>query len=165
MHNVKKFGPSNARIYGVELQEMIDSSQYRKKTELIVGMTRDPLWGPLIMVGTGGIYANYFKDVSFDLAYKYTKEDAENQLSQTIVYSILKGIRGEPRSDINAVLDVLTRLSQLVHNFNDIVELDINPLLVFEETQEHDAYSAVDIKITISKKEIKKIKFKNLESV
>ena len=60
-------------------------------------------------------------------------------------------MRGEPKSDIDAILNVLIRISQLVHDFPQIVELDINPLLVFEENPEHDAYSAVDIKITIQK--------------
>lgn len=154
-NDISKFGPRNARIFGIELQEMIKTDQYKKKSELIIGMTRDPQWGPLMMVGTGGIYTNYIKDVAFDLGFKYDKEDALQQLSKTKVYDLLKGVRGEPRSDIEAVLDVLMKLSQLVQNCPDIVELDINPLLVFEESPEHDAYSAVDIKITISKKKKK----------
>ncbi|MHA1819646.1 MAG: acetate--CoA ligase alpha subunit [Promethearchaeota archaeon] len=148
----KRFGPPNARIYGVELQEMIEKSKYKKITELILGMSKDPQWGPLLMVGMGGIYTNFIKDVSFDLAYKYTMDDAYKQLSKTKIYTILRGVRGEPRSDIEAIIDVLRRLSQMVNEIPDIVELDINPLLVFEETKEHDGYSAVDIKITISKK-------------
>ncbi|MBD3354264.1 MAG: CoA-binding protein, partial [Candidatus Lokiarchaeota archaeon] len=149
INNAQKYGPVDARILGVELQEMIQTDKYSKKNELIIGMNRDPQWGPLLMVGTGGIYTNFLKDVAFDIAYKYTKEDAKEQLFQTKISNILQGVRGEPRSDIEAVIDVLVRLSQLVHDFSEIVELDINPLLVFEENEEHDAYSAVDIKITI----------------
>lgn len=152
INNSKKFGPVNAKINGVELQEMIDTEGHDKSNQLIIGMSRDPQWGPLLMVGTGGIYANFLKDVSFDLAYKYTKADAMKQLEKTKIYSILQGVRGEKRSDIEAVLNVLVRLSQLVKDFPEIVELDINPLLVFEESENHDAYSAVDIKITISSK-------------
>ena len=92
------------------------------------------------------------KDVSFDLSYKYDKDDAFRQLSETKIYSILKGVRGEPPSDVEAILNVLIRISQMVQDFPEIVELDINPLLVFEENPEHDAYSAVDIKITIQQK-------------
>ncbi|MHA1728286.1 MAG: acetate--CoA ligase alpha subunit [Promethearchaeota archaeon] len=158
IYNANKFGPKNARIYGVELQEMIQTEQYKKNTELIIGIAKDPQWGPLLMVGSGGIYANFMKDVAFDLTYKYTREDARIQLAKTRVYNILKGVRGEPPSDIEAVLDVMIRVAQLVHDFPDIVELDINPLLVFEESSAHDAYSAVDIKITISKKELQKKK-------
>ncbi len=150
INNVHKYGPLNAKIYGVELQEMVETSNFKKSTQMILGMTKDPQWGPLLMVGTGGIYTNFLKDVSFDLAYKYDKDDALRQLSKTKIYSILKGVRGEPKSDIDAILNVLIRISQLVHDFPDIVELDINPLLVFEENPDHDNYSAVDIKITIS---------------
>ena len=149
INNVQKYGPLNAKIYGIELQEMVETSNYKKSTQMILGMTKDPQWGPLLMVGTGGIYTNFLKDVSFDLAYKYDKDDALHQLSNTKIYSILKGVRGEPKSDIDAILNVLSRISQLVHDFPQIVELDINPLLVFEENQEHDNYSSVDIKITI----------------
>jgi acetyltransferase len=131
---------------------MVQTDQYKKSTQMILGMSRDPQWGPLLMVGTGGIYTNFLKDVSFDLAFKYDKDDALKQLTGTRIYSILKGVRGEPPSDIEAILNVLTRISQLVHDFPEIVELDINPLLVFEENTDHDAYSAVDIKITIQKK-------------
>ena len=150
--SVQKYGPLNAKIYGVELQEMVQTDKYKKSTQMILGMTRDPQWGPLLMVGTGGIYTNFLKDVSFDLSYKYDKDDAFHQLSKTKIYSILKGVRGEPPSDVEAILNVLIRISQLVQDFPEIVELDINPLLVFEENPEHDAYSAVDIKITIQQK-------------
>ncbi|MBN2157401.1 MAG: acetate--CoA ligase family protein [Candidatus Lokiarchaeota archaeon] len=152
INNVQKYGPLNAKIYGIELQEMVQTESFKKSTQMILGMTRDPQWGPLLMVGTGGIYTNFLKDVSFDLAYKYDKEEAIAQLSKTKIYNILKGVRGEPPSDIEAILNVLVRISQLVHDFPQIVELDINPLLVFEESPEHDAYSAVDIKITIKQK-------------
>ncbi|MHA1340315.1 MAG: acetate--CoA ligase alpha subunit [Promethearchaeota archaeon] len=151
INNAKKYGPANARIIGVELQQMIQTDKYKKKNELIIGISRDPQWGPLIMVGTGGIYANFLKDVAFDLAYKYSKEDALLHLQKTKIYSILKGVRGEPPSDIEAVLDVLVKISQLSHDIPDILELDINPLFVFEDSPEHDNYSAIDIKITIKK--------------
>jgi len=151
INNVQKYGPVNAHIYGIELQEMVETTNYQKSTQMIIGMSKDPQWGPLLMVGAGGIYTNFLKDVSFDLSYKYGKEDAFAQLSNTKIYSILKGVRGEPKSDIEAILNVLIRITQLVHDFPQIVELDINPLLVFEENPEHDAYSAVDIKITIQK--------------
>ncbi|MFX1273475.1 MAG: acetate--CoA ligase family protein [Promethearchaeota archaeon] len=145
VENSKKFGPQNAMIYGVEVQEMIDFKKEPKVTELIIGMSMDPGFGPLIMFGTGGIYANFMKDVSFALSYKYTREDAKRQIENTKIYSLLQGVRGESPSDIEVVLDVLLRLSQLVNDFPEIVELDINPLLSFVK-----GYTAVDIKITIT---------------
>jgi len=146
LDNAKKFGPQNARIYGVEVQEMIDFKKETKVNEVIIGMSKNPQFGPLIMFGTGGIYANFMKDVSFALSYKFSKESAKKLIENTKIFSLLQGVRGEPSSDIDAIIEVLLRLSQLVNDFTEIVELDINPLLSFVK-----GYSAVDIKITISR--------------
>ena len=146
VNNAKKFGPQNAKIYGIEVQQMIDFKSQEKINEIIIGMSQDPGFGPILMFGTGGIYANFMKDVSFALAYKYTREDAKRQIENTKIFSLLQGVRGEPSSDIGAIIDVMLRLSQLVNDFPEIVELDINPLLAFVK-----GYSAVDIKITIKK--------------
>ncbi len=146
LDNAKRFGPQNARIYGVEVQEMIDFKKQTKVNEIIIGMSKDPQFGPLIMFGTGGIYANFMKDVSFALSYEFSKDSAKKLIENTKIFSLLQGVRGEPSSDIDAVIDVLLRLSQLVNDFPEIVELDINPLLSFVK-----GYSAVDIKITISR--------------
>ena len=146
--NAKKFGPQNARVYGVEVQEMVDFKKEKKVNELILGMSKDPEFGSILMIGSGGIYANFLKDVSFALAFNFTEADAKAMLQKTKIYSLLQGVRGESSSDINAVIDVLLRLSQLVNDFPEILELDINPLLSFVK-----GYSAVDIKITISREE------------
>ncbi|MFW9875883.1 MAG: acetate--CoA ligase family protein, partial [Candidatus Thorarchaeota archaeon] len=146
INNAKKFGPQNAKIYGVEVQEMIDFKTQPKVNEIIIGMSRDPQFGPLLMFGTGGIYANFMQDVAFALAYKFTKSNAKALIESTKIFSLLQGVRGESPSDVEAIIDVLLRLSQLVNDFPEIVELDINPLLAFIK-----GYSAVDIKITISR--------------
>jgi hypothetical protein len=73
-------------------------------------------------------------------------ESAKELIENTKIYSLLQGVRGEPSSDIDAIIEVLLRLSQLVNDFPEIVELDINPLLSFVK-----GYSAVDLKITISR--------------
>jgi acetyltransferase len=142
----KKFGPQNAKIYGVEVQEMIDFKSEPKVNEIIIGMSKDPQFGPLLMFGTGGIYANFMQDVAFALSYKFTEENAKKLIESTKIYNLLQGVRGESSSDIEAIVSVLLRLSQLVNDFPEIVELDINPLLSFIK-----GYSAVDIKITISR--------------
>lgn len=146
MSNAKSKGPKGADLRGVEVQKMIITKDKKKVNELIFGVNRDPQWGPMIMVGSGGIYANYVKDVKFDLVYKYDRANAYEQLKKTNISKILEGVRGEPRSDIEGVIDILVRLAQLVNDFEDIVELDINPCLVFDA---ESGYSAVDIKITI----------------
>ena len=125
---------------------MIDFKSQSKVNEVIIGMSNDPQFGALLMFGTGGIYANFMKDVNFALACKFTKEKAKELIENTRIYSLLQGVRGEPSSDIEAIIEVLLRLSQLVNDFPEIVELDINPLLSFVK-----GYSAVDIKITISR--------------
>ena len=146
VNNAKKFGPQNAKIYGVEVQEMIDFKNEPKVNEIIIGMSKDPQFGPLLMFGTGGIYANFMKDVCFALSYKFNKNSAKQLIEATRIYHLLQGVRGESASDIESIIEVLLRLSQLVNDFPEIVELDINPLLVFIK-----GYSAVDIKITISR--------------
>jgi len=146
VNNAKKFGPQNAKIYGVEVQEMIDFKAEPKVNEIIIGMSSDPQFGPLLMFGTGGIYANFMQDVSFILAYKFTKDSAKKLIEGTKIFNLLQGVRGESPSDVEAIVDVLLRLSQLVNDFPEIVELDINPLLAFVK-----GYSAVDIKITIKR--------------
>jgi acetyl coenzyme A synthetase (ADP forming)-like protein len=146
VNNAKKFGPQNAKIYGVEVQEMIDFKSESKVNEIIIGMSKDPQFGPLLMFGTGGIYANFMQDVAFALSYKFTQGNAKKLVESTKIYNLLQGVRGESSSDIEAIVTVLLRLSQLVNAFPEIVELDINPLLAFIK-----GYSAVDIKITISR--------------
>jgi len=146
VNNAKKFGPQNAKIYGVEVQEMIDFKAEPKVNEIIIGMSRDPQFGPLLMFGTGGIYANFMQDVAFALSYKFTREDVKKLIESTKIYNLLQGVRGESSSDIESIINVLLRISQLVNDFPEIVELDINPLLAFVK-----GYSAVDIKITIKR--------------
>ncbi len=147
--NAKRFGPPNAQIYGVEVQKMINRAEHKKTTEIIIGMNRDMQWGPLLMFGLGGIYVNFLKDVAFELAYKFDKEDALSLMSRTKAFTILKGVRGEPPSNVEEIADILVRISQLVNDFPEISEIDINPLLAFEQTEGANNYLAVDIKITI----------------
>ncbi len=149
VNNCRQYGPKNARIYGVEIQEMINYKEQEKVTELIIGMSRDSQFGPMLMIGAGGIYTNFLKDVSFALSYKFSENDAKKMLQKTKIFNLLQGVRGEKPSDIEAIIDILLRISQLVNDFPEIVELDINPLLSFIK-----GYSAVDIKVTISREEL-----------
>ncbi len=136
----------DATIHGIEVQEMNNRANKKKVTELIIGMSRDPQFGPLIMFGMGGIYVNFLKDISFRLGKFFTVEDSKRVIQETKTYSLLRGVRGEPPSDIDDVEEVLQRIALLVSDFPDVVELDINPLLAFSAGE---GVSAVDIKITI----------------
>ncbi len=140
MNNAKKHHP-NAKILAVDIQKMENVGR-----ELIVGSMKDPQFGSLVMVGMGGVYTNFFKDVAFGLA-PLTKLEAEKMLGQTKVYTLLKGVRGEKPSDIDSVIDTLLRISLLVHDFDEIKELDINPFFVYEE---NNGVSALDVKITLN---------------
>jgi len=123
MYRIPKKRPE-ANILGVLVQEMCKSGK-----EVILGMNRDPHFGPLIMFGMGGIMVEVLKDVSFYLA-PLTSEEAKQMLINTKTYQILKGVRGEEGVDIEAIAEGLQRLSQLVTEFPQIREMDINPYVV-----------------------------------
>ncbi len=137
--SAKKHMP-DAKVYGVDVQEMAE-----KGKELIIGCSRDVQFGPLIMFGTGGIFVNYLKDISFRLA-PMTRTDASELIMETKMGTLLSGVRGEAPSDIAAIEDTILKISQLVTDFEEIVELDINPAFAYESGK---GVSAVDVKITI----------------
>jgi len=114
----------DADILGVLVQEMCEKGQ-----EVILGMKRDPQFGPMMMFGMGGIYVEVLRDVAFYLA-PLTAEEAREMLVQTKTYGLLKGARGQEGIDIDAVAEGLQRLSQLVTEFPQIQEMDINPYVV-----------------------------------
>jgi acetyl coenzyme A synthetase (ADP forming)-like protein len=123
MYRIPKKRPE-AHILGVLVQEMV-----RTGKEVILGMHRDPQFGPLMMFGMGGILVEVLKDVSFYLA-PLTGEEAKQMLVSTKTYHILQGVRGQEGVDIEAIAEGLQRLSQLVTEFPQIKEMDINPYVV-----------------------------------
>lgn len=126
MHlRIKKHVP-DAVIEGVYVEKMADSG-----FEVILGMTRDPQFGPMLMFGLGGIFVEVMKDVTFYLA-PITQEEAILMLRSTRSYEMLKGKRGSKEVDIQAIARSLQRISQLTTDFPQIMELDINPLIVGE---------------------------------
>ncbi len=126
MYRIPKKRPE-ANILGVLVQEMCKSGK-----EVILGMNRDPHFGPLMMFGMGGIMVEVLKDVSFYLA-PLTAEEAKQMLINTKTYQMLQGVRGEEGVDIEAIAEGLQRLSQLVTEFPQIQEMDINPYVVGPE--------------------------------
>ncbi len=97
--------------------------------EVIIGMSRDPQFGPMLMFGLGGIFVEVMKDVTFHLA-PVTTEEAFQMLKSTRSYEMLKGTRGERGVDFAAIANGLQRISQLVTDYPEIIELDINPFIV-----------------------------------
>lgn len=126
IENAKKFNPA-ARIDGVLIEEMAKGG-----VEVILGATRDPGFGPMCMFGLGGIFVEALKDVTFRLA-PMSELSAENMIRSIKAYRVLKGIRGNPPTDIEALKDSILRLSQMVADHPEISELDINPLIVYPE--------------------------------
>jgi len=126
MYRIPKKLP-DADILGVLVQEMCGGGK-----EVILGMNRDPHFGPLMMFGMGGTMVEVLKDVSFYLA-PLTADESKQMLMATRTYKMLEGFRGEEGVDIDALAEGLQRLSQLVTEFPQIQELDINPFIVGPE--------------------------------
>ncbi|MFA5168341.1 MAG: acetate--CoA ligase family protein, partial [Candidatus Omnitrophota bacterium] len=116
-----------ARIDGVFMQRMAP-----KGREVILGMKRDPHFGPILMFGLGGIYVEALKDVTFRVA-PIRELSAYDMLRNIRAFKLLEGVRGEPPADLEAIADCLKRLSQLSCDHPEIDEIDINPLMVYGE--------------------------------
>ncbi len=132
----------NAKLEGVYVEKMCT-----KGREIIIGMTRDPQFGPMLMFGLGGIFVEVMKDVTFHLA-PITADEALQMLETTRSYKLLTGVRGQAGVDIQAIALGIQRMSQLVTDFPQIVEMDINPFIVGPFGSQP---VAADARITLSK--------------
>jgi acetyl coenzyme A synthetase (ADP forming)-like protein len=126
IQNIRSKNP-DADIIGVIVERMVSPGK-----EVILGMTRDPQFGPILMFGLGGTYVEALEDVTFRLA-PIRELTASIMIKKTKTHKILDGFRGEPVYDLKAIEECLKRLSQLVTDFEEIKELDINPLIVYEK--------------------------------
>jgi len=113
-----------ARLDGVYIERMC-----KRGREVILGMTRDPQFGPLLMFGLGGIFVEVMKDIAFYIA-PITQGEALQMLATTRSFSLLQGARGQGSVDIPAIAAALQRISQLATDFPQIMEMDINPFIV-----------------------------------
>jgi acetyltransferase len=116
----------DARIEGFTVEEMVMG------TEIIVGMSRDPSFGPLMMVGMGGIFVEVYKDVSFGLL-PLSREDSLAMIDGIKAQALLDGARGRPKLDRGELAEILVRIGNLVEAVPDIEELDLNPLVITEK--------------------------------
>jgi acetyl coenzyme A synthetase (ADP forming)-like protein len=131
----------DAMIWGVQIQEMVQGGR-----EVIMGMSRDPQFGPLVMFGLGGIYVEVLKDVAFRIA-PFGEYQARTLVEEIRGYPLLAGTRGEKPADLEALVEALLRLSQLVTQHPDILEMDVNPLNVGEVG---GGTVAIDARITVA---------------
>jgi len=126
MDNIKEKRP-DAKIDGIYVQEMAPSS-----TEIIIGASKDPTFGPTIMFGVGGIFVEILKDVSFRLV-PITRDDAQEMIREIKSYRILEGARGLPKADQSTLIECLLGTSKMLEDCPEIKELDLNPVLVYEK--------------------------------
>jgi len=129
-----------AEVRGVLVRRMIPAGH-----EVILGAKRDPAFGPVLMFGLGGIYVEYFKDVTFGLA-PIDRLTARRMVRQIRAYPLLAGARGGKPADVEGIVECLGRLGQLVGDFERIVELDVNPLIVGPAAR-GNAVAAVRIRV------------------
>jgi acyl-CoA synthetase (NDP forming) len=123
MTDVQKHQP-DAPINGVLIQQFLPVGN-----EFIIGAVRDPSFGPLVMAGLGGIYTELFKDSAFRIA-PVTDAEAYEMLSELTSWKLLLGMRGKARADIDALAQVIVKVSHMVTENPSITELDLNPVLV-----------------------------------
>ncbi len=131
----------NAEIFGVHIQEMVDTEVGQ---ETLVGMKRDPQFGPLLAFGFGGIFVQIFEDITFRVA-PVTRKEAKEMTEDIKSSQLLRGARGREPLDIDGLIESVQRLSQLSMDFPEIQELDINPIVALP-----DKVYAIDLRLTVN---------------
>jgi acetyl coenzyme A synthetase (ADP forming)-like protein len=134
----------DATLLGVQVQEMVDLDS---GVETIVGMNRDPQFGPLLLFGLGGIFVETLEDVTLRVA-PVSENEASEMVGEIDAAPLLRGARGRDPVDQGSVIETIQRLSQLVTDFPEIVELDINPLVATP-----DGVTAIDIALTVEQED------------
>ena len=130
-----------ARLWGCIVQKMAPAG-----IEVLIGMNRDPQFGPLVTFALGGIYVEILKDAAFRLA-PFSRVEAGAMLNEIRASALLEGVRGQPPADRESIVDALMRIGQLVMDFPEIEELDINPFMVYEQGQ---GGSALDMRLVLA---------------
>lgn len=143
LENAEGFDRS-ADVRGVLVQRYVPDAQ-----EVIIGITQDSTFGPTVMFGLGGVWVEILEDISFRLA-PVSKEDAEEMIQEIGGYPVLSGARGETRLDINALVEIIVKTSQLPMEYDSISEIDLNPIFVMEEGK---GAEAVDARIFLKEEE------------
>jgi acetyl coenzyme A synthetase (ADP forming)-like protein len=133
-----------ARLWGCLVQKMVPAG-----LEVLIGMNRDPQFGPLVTFGLGGIYVETLKDVTFRVA-PFSRLEAEQMLNEIKAHALLDGVRGQNPVDKEVLIDTILRIGQLVTDFPEIMELDINPYIVYEQDR---GGVALDMRLVLSTRE------------
>lgn len=126
-----------------EFEGVLVTPMARKGTEVIIGMSRDPIFGPVLMFGLGGIFVEILKDVAFR-AIPLSRDNARSMVDQIKARKILEGARGEEAVDKEALIDLLLKVSAIVDAHPEIAELDLNPVIAYD-----DGYAVVDARVIV----------------
>ena len=124
LENVKARAPGS-RVYGVLVQRMA-----KPDLEVIVGGIRDPVFGPVVMFGLGGVFVEVLKDVSFRVA-PLSDADVDDMVREVRGYRVLEGFRGSPPRDLDALKKVILGVSRMMVEVGEIAELDLNPVILY----------------------------------
>ena len=143
MENIPLKEPE-ADLEGVQLQKMLSGG-----TEVIIGMVQDPTFGSMLMFGLGGIYVEVLEDVKFAIA-PVNEAEAKDMIKNIKTHELLEGARGANARDVESIADIILRISQLVTDFPEINEFEINPLMVFDEGE---GALAVDMRLMLKEGE------------
>jgi acyl-CoA synthetase (NDP forming) len=139
LKKVKKQYP-RAAVYGVSVQKMA-----RPGTEVIIGTSKDPQFGPVIMFGLGGIFVEILKDVSFRVI-PVEARDAQEMIQEIKGYPLLKGYRGKEAASITALVEIILKISKFIEQNSQVKELELNPIFAYR-----DKAVAVDARIILEK--------------
>jgi len=134
-----KAAQPDARIEGVAVQKMAAAG-----TEVIIGMSKDPQFGPVMMFGLGGILVEVLKDVAFRIVPLEPK-DARQMIRELKGFPVLEGVRGQPPADVGALEQLILKVSDFVEAHSEIEELDLNPVFAYA-----DGALAVDARIVVA---------------
>jgi len=139
LKKVKKLYPE-AAVHGISVQKMV-----RPGTEVIIGTSKDPQFGPVIMFGLGGIFVELLKDVSFRVIPVKGK-DAQEMIQEIKGYPLLKGYRGKEPASLTALVEIILKISKFIEQNSQVKELDLNPIFAYR-----DKAVAVDARIILEK--------------
>jgi acetyltransferase len=143
LHKAKAHNP-HAVIQGVEVMEMVAHG-----VELIVGARRDQVFGPIVMIGLGGVYVEVLKDISFR-AFPLSRNEVMRMMEELRSYPLLLGVRGERRRDIEGIVDTIVKLGTIITRCQTISDIEVNPLMAYEQAE---GVKAVDVRILLIKAE------------
>lgn len=137
---------ASCKVYkaDADIEGVLVTPMARKGTEVIIGVSRDPMFGPVLMFGLGGIFVEILEDVAFR-AIPLSRDDARSMVDQIKARKILEGARGDAAVDKDALVELLIKVSSIVDAHPEIAELDLNPVIAYD-----DGYAVVDARVIVN---------------